>query len=132
MRRRLAVGAVVLALLLAGVYVLQSRQPTGIAKAEKIAAADNRWETTREASDALAEITDVLFDVADHCDTEEPRCSAIYEAIGFTQVGAVFVLKCTQPGVFEMRQQIRPYLAQLSAALDGHGNLPTGPRIPTC
>lgn len=130
-RVRLVV-AVALVLVLVGALITRSRPSTGVARAREIAASDSRWDSTREASDALGEITEVLFDLADDCSTDDPRCSAIYEAIGFTQVSAVFVLRCTQPGVVTLRNQLGPYLVELGETLDGRGPPPAGLRIPSC
>lgn len=87
--------------------------------------------TALRAGETTAEVSDVLLAVADveGCGrTGSRRCRSLLETAAWTRVSAVRVLRCTRPGVFALRNDLR---LAIDALLEGDG-LDQPPPLPSC
>lgn len=89
---------------------------------------DDRFQTSFEAGDALAQIGGRLLEAGRTC---HGGCDALLSASAYSQILAVRVLDCTAPGRFEMRAALRAYLDAIED-LDDDAPAPQPPKPPDC
>jgi hypothetical protein len=133
------VGGAAVALLLVSVLavaVLQRRGPGDasdrLRDAIGLVADDDNFATATESGVTFTKVSTALEGAADRCrpaDDGTARCDALYASAGFARVSAVAILRCTRPGVYDAREQMRTYLEAL--AKDDRA-APAVPPVITC
>ena len=135
-RARWLLAAGVLAALAAGGVALASgrSEPAGAGGALHLAEDAARFESSGEAADTFARIAGLLIDDARRCADEgapgHARCVALAGAAAYVQAVAVEALRCTAPGVFELRTWTLDLLLAVERGQDGPPS-PVAP-IPSC
>jgi hypothetical protein len=119
------------ALVLVGALASCGGSTSPVERARRIVDDDDRFATSIEAGDALANVGSILLRAGKDCDDD--RCGALLSASAFAQVLAVRVLDCTAPGRFQMRRAMRSYLDAVAAARRHSGvAVPQPPEAPRC
>lgn len=124
MRRSERVAALVVALTLPLACSADDRPP--LERARDLVDDDGAFGTAIESGDSFAHIGELLLDAADAC--EDP-CPALRQASAYTQLLAVEVLGCTQPGIHDARVAVRDHLDAVISVPSGSAPLPA---LPTC
>ncbi len=126
-RRALVIGAAV-ALVVGGVVVMRATASTApLAAARRGLESDADFTRASDAGAALTRVSEHLERAAHGCDHTPTRCADLFTAAAFARVGAVGVLRCGRPEIFEFRSGMRSYLAALD---DGEAASP--PLAPAC
>lgn len=92
---------------------------------------DAAWVTALQAGQTSAEVSDLLLRAADEdgCGGDvAARCERLLQTAAWTRVSSVALLRCTRPGVFAFRADLR---RALDALVDGDG-LDEPPPVPAC
>ena len=110
--------------------VFLRRPPSPVERAQKVVASDARFATAHESGFALLKVAQLLRQQAESCRGHDPTsqdCADLFAGTAYAQVSAVSVLQCTRPDVFDTRERMRTYLAQLRK-----GAHPQVPQVVTC
>lgn len=135
MRAAVAVAAVVVAVGLWGFW--PDTAPTDLGVARAWADDDDAWVTALQAGQTSAEVSELLVSESERCGAEEDeeddaatavRCERMLETAAWARVSSVALLRCTRPGVFAFRADLR---RALDALIEGDG-LDQPPPIPGC
>jgi hypothetical protein len=101
-----------------------------LAHARQLAADEGGFDTATSAGVTLTRISRDLEAAADDCASSDgaraARCSSLYAGAGYARVSAAGVLRCTRPGVFDARAELRRYLDALVAGRDPQPPAPPG------
>ena len=116
------------AVLLVAILAACSNGGGPVGDARTVLEDDDRFATSFEAGDALAQIGGRLLEAGKRCKGE---CAALFSASAFAQILAVRVLDCTAPGRFQARQAMRTYLDQIEG-LPESAPAPQLPKPPEC
>lgn len=92
---------------------------------------DVNFETAFSTGQTFLDIGKVLKRAGEACEDDKgpnhPDCDVMFTANAYATISAVDVLRCTRPGVFDARETMRTYLAELAA-----NKHPDPPRGVTC
>ena len=134
--KRLVVIAIAVALVAAvsAALALGDGDDEGIGTAVDLAEDAARFDSSAEAGDTFALIAGELLNDARACvaerSPEDPRCIALSEAAAYVQTVAVAAVRCTAPGVFEMRERTLEHLRAIER-MDGEARPPIA-EVPSC
>jgi hypothetical protein len=131
----MAAIAVVLVAIAAGLAVARAEDGhDGVGGAVDLAEDQARFESSSEAGETFALIASLLLDDARACVDDRsdvhPRCVALSEGAAYVQAVAVAAVRCTGPGVFELRTRTLEYLRAIEGADDA--TRPPVAAIPSC
>lgn len=105
--------------------------PPGLSEARSWVDDDDAWVTALQAGETSAEVSELLLRKADEwgCGVGvTARCDGLLETAAWTRVSSVALLRCTRPGVFAFRSDLRRALD----ALADEGGLDEPPPVPDC
>lgn len=107
---------------------------TDLGEARAWADDDDAWVTALQAGQTSAEVSDLILSESESegCGkgggASGLRCERMLETAAWTRVSSIALLRCTRPGVFAFRAELR---RALDALIDGDG-LDQPPPIPDC
>ena len=109
------VGAAAVAALLLG--RVGTSEEAGLQGALSLASAQERYSNASEAAATFARIAELLLEDARTClerdNQQVPSCEARAQAFTLAQTSAVIALRCTQPGIFELRATTHSFLREI-------------------